>query len=123
MKSCFEAQLRRGAFKLIWGEPRKLSRPQGSSNKERKRKAKAGPALQLFKLDTDPNELQNLATDPQYRDKLEDLQTWALQLASQMVTKDNQKIHVYSSDHYLLYLHFRLLPSTLALLKQGKFII
>ena len=61
-------------------------------------------------LDTDPNELQNLATDPQYRDKLEDLQTWALQLASQMVTEDDQKIHVFSSDHYLLYLHFRLLP-------------
>ena len=90
MKSSFEALLRRGAFKLIWGEPRKLSRPRGSS-KERKRNAKAGAPLQLFNLDTDPNnELRNLATDPQHRDTLEDLQTWALQLASQMVTKDNQ---------------------------------
>ena len=89
VKSSFEALLRRGAFKLIWGEPRKLSRPRGSS-KERKRKAKAGAPLQLFNLDTDPNELRNLAADPQHRDTLEDLQTWALQLASQMVTKDNQ---------------------------------
>jgi hypothetical protein len=42
--------------------------------------------LELFDLQADPNERKNLATDPAYRQQLQQLQSWARQLALEMVS-------------------------------------
>ena len=70
--------VRRGDLKLIWGEPRKLSRPEGRSRNSRY-------LLKLYDLHNDPNEQVNLAQDEEYKHKLEELKSWSLKLASEMV--------------------------------------
>lgn len=73
-KAAWQYGVRQGQYKLIWGEAKKLSRVGTKGNN-----------LQLFNIENDPFEEENLASNLQFKDILERLKSWSLQLSSQMV--------------------------------------
>ena len=86
-RSVWQVAVRRGVFKLIWGDPRqlKLQKNKKTSNKTKTYVKDLSEIVRLFNVESDPSESRNLAKDPQYTSTLEDLKRYGLQMSTQMV--------------------------------------
>ena len=83
-RAAWSVAVRRGPFKLIWGEPREME-IQGKAKKNKKTKDTDVDILQLYNVESDPSESTNLAYYPAYKNTLEDLKKYGIEMSTHMV--------------------------------------
>ena len=80
--------VRRGAFKLLWGETEKLKskrKHEKWNGLPKRRQISAKPKIKLFNLEKDPYEKENLARNSSFKTELEILKKFALEMAADLV--------------------------------------